>query len=115
MTENLLHYICKYHCFSPHKLKTQSGNNLKIIKIGSHNHNAGPDFEQAKLMPVFQQKALNILGELSAENNVIIRKFKQRGITPDSTVHSQAFLQLKESYCDVKKCLNCSVGKHWIN
>lgn len=66
-------------------------------------------------MPVFQQKALNILGELSAENNVIMRKFKQRCITPDSAVQSQALLQLKESYCDVKKCLNCSVGKHWIN
>ena len=115
MTENLLHYIWKHYCLSPHKLKTQSDNNLIIIKIGSHKHDVGSDFEQANLMPIFQQKALNILGELSAENNVIIRKFKQSSITPDSTLHSHAFLQLKESYCDVKKCLNCSVGKHWIN
>ena len=56
-----------------------------------------------------------ILGELSAENNVIIRKFKQHGFTPVSEAHSQALLQLKESYRDVKKCLNCSVSKHWIN
>lgn len=68
-----------------------------------------------KQLPRFQYKSLAILADLEAENNIIVRRFEERGVTVTSSAQSQALLQLKEKYCDIKKCLNCSIGNHWIN
>ena len=49
MSEDFLHYIWKFQLFT--KVKFQIGNhkNLSIIHQGVHNHNAGPDFLNAKI------------------------------------------------------------------
>ncbi len=59
------------------------------------------------------QKAENIpdiLFDLPAENNSIIRKWNKIGPVATSAGHTQAILHLKKNYCDEKKCLECLIG-----
>lgn len=49
MKEELLHYIWKYQCFEKKELVTNDGSKLEIIHPGQHNHDAGPDFFNAKI------------------------------------------------------------------
>ena len=58
----------------------------------------------------FKQKALEWLEGLRPETNVITRGFTDAGIDNKSAFDSQALLELKNSYCDKKKCLDCGVG-----
>ncbi|HHH50086.1 MAG TPA: DUF2851 family protein [Saprospiraceae bacterium] len=58
----------------------------------------------------FKDKAMQLLAELPAEKNSIIKKWEELGIHPKSAYQSQALLQLKNNYCQQKKCLNCSIG-----
>lgn len=48
MTEEFLHYLWK-HKILPTDLQTQYGEKIKIIKTGIHNHDAGPDFMDARI------------------------------------------------------------------
>lgn len=49
MSEDFLHYIWKYKLFNLHQLTSQSGEEIRIYSEGLHNHNAGPDFSDAKI------------------------------------------------------------------
>ena len=49
MRENFLHYLWKYKKFELFHLKTSQQESLTLISVGTHNHNAGPDFLNAKL------------------------------------------------------------------
>lgn len=49
MTEDFLHYIWKFRLFDQIDLKTESGEEIVINKVGAHNNDAGPDFSTAKL------------------------------------------------------------------
>lgn len=49
MTEDFLHYIWKYRQFEFSNLQTTAGEKLVIIHPGEHNHDAGPDFQNAKI------------------------------------------------------------------
>lgn len=50
MSENLLHFVWQFKLFDPHKeLRTLSGEKIIIQQSGQRNHNAGPDFLNAKL------------------------------------------------------------------
>lgn len=60
----------------------------------------------------YVNKALLFLEETLGENNSIIRKWEELGV-PVKTAHStQALLQLKNEYCNNKKCLSCSIGNY---
>lgn len=49
MMEELLHYCWKHKLFPLSNLKTTDGKPIEIIDPGLHNHNAGPDFFNAKI------------------------------------------------------------------
>ncbi|WP_299061597.1 DUF2851 family protein [uncultured Polaribacter sp.] len=49
MNEDFLHYVWKYQLFSIHNLKTTHKESITILKPGTHNHNAGPDFLNTQL------------------------------------------------------------------
>lgn len=49
MTEDYLHYLYKHRLFDQRNLKTTSGEAIEIIYPGVHNHNAGPDFVEARI------------------------------------------------------------------
>jgi hypothetical protein len=57
-----------------------------------------------------KNRALEFLEQLPAEVNSIIEKWEKIGVNSRSAFESQALLQLKNKYCDQKKCLNCQIG-----
>ena len=58
----------------------------------------------------FKEKAIAWLAELSAEKNSITRGFEKLQFGNKNALDSQALLQLKNEYCNVKFCLKCAVG-----
>ncbi len=60
--------------------------------------------------PHLKNRALEFLEQLPAESNSIIDKWQMLGIHARSAFESQALLQLKNCYCETKKCLNCHIG-----
>jgi len=63
-----------------------------------------------KAETAFQDKALSLLESLKPEKNSIINGWKDLGVMPESAAQTQALLQLKNEYCNQKRCLECSVG-----
>lgn len=62
-------------------------------------------------LPQHQQRALDLLDSLPAENNHIIRGWAHEKVPSITAIDSQSLLQLKQYYCDAKRCLDCQVGK----
>ncbi len=60
--------------------------------------------------PIYKDKALKWLSELSPEKNSIITGFSSIKIKTKNAFDSQALLQLKNEYCTKKRCLECAVG-----
>lgn len=58
----------------------------------------------------FKNKALQWLEEIKAEVNSITTGFAQLGIPCKTAFDSQALIQLKNEYCNKKRCLDCSIG-----
>jgi phage-related holin len=56
------------------------------------------------------ENCIAVLNEIPSESNAIISKFSSFGVKVDSAFNSQALLQLKNEYCNHKKCLNCDIG-----
>ena len=61
-----------------------------------------------------KEKALNWLVELPAEKNSITGHFTDLGVVSRDAMQSQALIQLKNSYCNKKRCLQCSIGHQLI-
>ena len=57
-----------------------------------------------------KNKAIRWLEELSSEHNSIIDGFKQLQVDSRSAFDSQALIELKNEYCQKKRCLSCGVG-----
>ncbi|MBP6231276.1 MAG: DUF2851 family protein [Paludibacteraceae bacterium] len=49
MKEEFLHHIWKHRLFTSHTIFDKEGKNIEIIDVGYHNHDAGPDFVNAKI------------------------------------------------------------------
>lgn len=47
--EQLLHYVWKHRLYPPTPLTTTDGQSVEVVDAGQHNHDAGPDFFNAKL------------------------------------------------------------------
>ena len=62
------------------------------------------------LNQAMKDRALLLLDKLNPESNQIIRKWNELGIESRTAFETQALLQLKNKYCDCKKCLNCQLG-----
>jgi hypothetical protein len=57
-----------------------------------------------------KDRALSFLEKLPPESNQIIRKWDNLGIESHTAFETQALLQLKNCYCENKKCLHCQLG-----
>jgi hypothetical protein len=55
-------------------------------------------------------RAMRWLEETDAESNKITRGFEKIGIENNNACDSQSLIELKTSYCDEKRCLDCAVG-----
>ncbi len=65
-------------------------------------------------MTDLEQRAIGFLEELPAESNNIIDMWTELKVPAGNALASQALIQLKNEYCDPKKCLNCSIGNKII-
>lgn len=60
--------------------------------------------------PSYKDKALQWLEEIAAEKNTITQGYMQLGISHKNAFDSQALIQLKNDYCNKKRCLECAIG-----
>jgi len=60
--------------------------------------------------PSFLERAQKILEEVSAENNRILRSWTALGMDVKNAFDSQALIQLFNSYCVPRRCLDCAIG-----
>ena len=59
-------------------------------------------------------RAFDILEQLKAENNHIIRMWQECGLKVRTAGDSQALIQLKREYCDKRDCLRCLIGYEYL-
>lgn len=60
------------------------------------------------------ERAFDLLDELKAEDNNIVRMWKDVGLDVKTAGDSQALIQLKKQYCDRKDCLRCRFGFEYL-
>jgi len=58
----------------------------------------------------YKDRAVGWLHEMAAENNSITNAFSKLGVDNKNAFDSQALIQLKNEFCDQKRCLECVVG-----
>lgn len=57
-----------------------------------------------------QERALQLLEELPAEENNVLAVWATHGWTAENAAQSQSQIQLFRKYCSSKRCLECSIG-----
>jgi hypothetical protein len=62
----------------------------------------------------YKEKALRWLEEIGPEKNAITKGFENIGYENKNAFDSQAFIQLKNHYCNNKLCLDCAIGNSLI-
>ena len=55
-------------------------------------------------------KFVNLLSEVKGEKNRVVDQWRNLGLNTSTALDSQALLQLKQSYCDNRKCMSCALG-----
>ena len=93
---------------SPKKRKSLSTSFIDLLVINTvipfrfaYNKSIGIDNSE-ELVALMQQAA--------PENNAIIDKFKTFKVGTQSAYDSQSLLQLKNEYCNHKRCMQCALG-----
>lgn len=61
-----------------------------------------------------RERLLDLLRELPAENNNILRLWQECGLSVTNAADSQALIQLKREYCDRLDCLRCQFGYQYM-
>lgn len=91
------------------KFSSIGKNTLQIITINAivpllfaYGKNTGNE--------MLTEKAVDILRQSKPEINATISLFKKYGMAAPNALLTQGVLQLKNSYCNNKQCLNCSIG-----
>jgi len=72
---------------------------LFLFSYGKHNQ-----------IQHYINRSLQLLEHLPNENNAIVADFDTLGVKIKTAFESQALLELKNNYCNYKKCLQCGVG-----
>ncbi len=57
-----------------------------------------------------QEKAVDLLSQIPAEQNSQIHRWRELGMKVENAFDSQALLQLRQQYCNEKKCLHCRIA-----
>ena len=58
----------------------------------------------------YVDRAVQVLQQLPEEENKITRSWKNIGMTTQTAFDSQALIELYNSFCQQKSCLNCAIG-----
>ena len=105
------HYVFdEQSAFKKKKLGEQMIDNILINTVipilfaYGHYHNEN----------IYKDKAMQWLEDITAEKNSITNGFTALHIANKTAFDSQALIQLKNEYCNKKRCLDCSVGNKLI-
>jgi len=60
------------------------------------------------------ETAFDFLDKLPAESNSIVRAWESAGYKAGSLGESLALVELKKSYCEPQRCLDCAIGSYLI-
>ncbi|RLD64419.1 MAG: DUF2851 domain-containing protein [Bacteroidetes bacterium] len=71
-------------------------------------------YSKSKDNEKYKIRALKFLEQLPAEKNSIISNWKLLKMPVPNAFYSQALIQLKNEYCNKKKCLYCQIGNRII-
>jgi Protein of unknown function (DUF2851) len=105
------HYILdEPSTYLPKKTGGQMVNNLLINTVVPVVYAYGAYHGQASYI----QKATAWLEGMAAEKNSITKGFEALGIQNQTAMDSQALIQLKNEYCNQKRCLDCVVGNQLL-
>jgi hypothetical protein len=91
---------------SPKKLGSDAINVLLINNVAPFLYTYGKLRGDESL----KDRSLFLLEKVKSEKNTIIEGWQELGFTAHSAADSQALIQLKTCYCDVKKCAACAIG-----
>jgi hypothetical protein len=101
------HFIFDKHSYPKPKLLGESSIDLIIM-------NALVPFlffySRQKSDKALADKVLLFLEQLPGEINFDIKMWENAGLSVRTALHTQALIQLKRNYCDVKRCLECRIG-----
>jgi hypothetical protein len=61
------------------------------------------------------ERAIGFLENIQSEENSIMVEWQKTGIIAESAFHSQALIQLRNSYCRKRRCLDCRIGSKLIS
>ncbi len=53
------------------------------------------------------EKMIELLAEVAAEDNAVVKGWQREGLTVKSAYESQAIIQLHKQYCNSSRCLEC--------
>lgn len=62
-----------------------------------------------------RERAVMFLESLGAEENRIMRQWRDCGLKVENAADSQALLWLKQNYCDRRRCLDCRFGMEFLS
>ena len=92
--------------FKKKKLGEQMINNILINTIVPILFAYGFHHNEQK----YKDKAIAWLEEISSEKNVITKGFEALKFNNKNSFDSQSYIQLKNEYCNNKRCLECAIG-----
>jgi hypothetical protein len=61
------------------------------------------------------ERALSFLEQIDPEDNSIIDEWRSAGIDAESAFETQGLIQLRNSYCKKRRCLECRIGGKLIS
>lgn len=67
-------------------------------------------YAQQREDEVLLERLFTFLEQLPPENNATISGWKYLNVVAKNAYESQALIELKREYCDLKKCLRCAIG-----
>ena len=93
---------------SPKKSKTVTNSFLDLLLI---NTIIPFQFAYAKSQgKEISENILDLISKIPSEKNAILDKFSSFGIKTKNAFEAQSLLQLKNEYCNNKKCMQCAIG-----
>lgn len=93
--------------------KTLSRNTLSLLTI---NFVLPLWYTYGKFLqePAWKERCFDVLQQLPAEENNIIRKFAVHNWLAENAFDSQGMIGLFNEYCSLKKCLDCKIGQNLL-
>ncbi|MCX6251099.1 MAG: DUF2851 family protein [Bacteroidetes bacterium] len=62
----------------------------------------------------YKERGMTILEQLPGEVNADLIRWKELGLPVSNALYTQALIQLKTSYCDKIRCLDCRIGNQLL-